>query len=44
VEIDSAPGPVTVVQFNVPKDMMPRQPWEKPSDEPADDDGDEVEG
>jgi hypothetical protein len=44
VEIDSAPGPVTVVEFNVPRDMMPRQFWEPPSEEPADDDGNEIEG
>lgn len=39
VEIDSAPGPVTVIQFNVPADRLPRAIGQPPSPEPPDDEG-----
>jgi hypothetical protein len=39
LEIDSAPGPATVVQFHVPAEKMPRQVGDPESPYPAGDDG-----
>ena len=39
LEIDSAPGEVTVVQFHIPAEKMPRQVGAPESRHPADDDG-----